>query len=278
MAKPKIFKKLLKNKKNEKEAEQEIISVVNEGHEMGVLNAKEASMIANIVEFDDKDAKDVMIHRKNVVSLDGNMTLEEAVHVINESSFSRYPVCIEDLDNIIGSIHIKQVLKFYEDKLKLRSKIRDIEGLVREVDFIPETNKINAILTKMQMQKNHLAIVVDEYGQTSGIISMEDILEEIVGNIIDENDLEEESIREVNDDEYRMDGMTSIEDVEEILGIKFEEEFETLNGFLIYEHGKIPVDNSSFLIKAYGYEFQILDVKKRIIQSVRVRKLDTNNE
>lgn len=276
MSLKKGFNSFFKNKKNEKEAEQEIISVVNEGTEIGIINAKEASMIQNIIEFDDKDAKDVMIHKKNVAFLDGEMTLLDAISYINEKSFSRYPVCLGDLNNIIGSIHIKQVFKFLDfDKNK---KIRDIDGLIREVDFIPETNKINSIFNKMQQKKNHLAIIVDEYGQTSGIITMEDILEEIVGNILDENDTEDDFIREINTDEYRIDGITSIEEVEKILDIKFEEEFDTLNGFLIFKLGKIPVEHSSFMIRAYGYEFQVLDVKNRIVQSVRVRKLDKKSE
>ena len=256
----------------------ELIEMVNESHERGVLNSNEADMIQNIVEVRDKDAKDVMVHRKNVVALDGKMRLREAIDFINENSFSRYPVYLDDLDDIIGSIHIKQLLKYVDDVRWLDKRIQDIDGLIREIGFIPETNAIYAIFARMKIKKNHIAIVVDEYGQTSGIITMEDILEEIVGNIMDENDAEEDNIVALKPNEYRISGITPIEEVEELLGIKIEGDFETLNGFLTYKNGKIPSDNSTFLVRAYGYMFQVIDVQNKVIQDVKVSKLDNEND
>ena len=185
MAKGKRFSKLFKKEENKSE---ELMEIVNESHELGVINTNEADMIQNIVEIRNKDAKDVMVHRKNVVALDGKMTLEETIDFINNNSFSRYPVYLDDIDDIIGSVHIKQLLKYVSDSKNLKKRIQDIDGLIREIGFIPETNAIYSVFNKMKIKKNHIAIVVDEYGQTSGIITMEDILEEIVGNIIDEND------------------------------------------------------------------------------------------
>ena len=275
MAKGKRFSKLFKKEENKSE---ELMEIVNESHELGVINTNEADMIQNIVEIRNKDAKDVMVHRKNVVALDGKMSLEETIGFINNNSFSRYPVYLDDIDDIIGSVHIKQLLKYVSDSKNLKKRIQDIDGLIREIGFIPETNAIYSVFNKMKIKKNHIAIVVDEYGQTSGIITMEDILEEIVGNIIDENDDEESGIVEITEDEYRIEGVTNIEEVEEILGIKIDGDFETLNGFLTYMNGKIPAENSTFLVKAYGYKFQVIDVQNKVIQDVKVTKLDNETD
>ena len=268
----KFFDRFRKKEQNP----EELIEMVNESHERGVINTNEADMIQNIVEVRDKDAKDVMVHRKNMVALDGKMRLRETIDFINNNSFSRYPVYLDDLDDIIGSVHIKQLLKYVDDVRWLDKRIQDVDGLIREISFIPETNAIYSVFTKMKIKKNHIAIVVDEYGQTSGLITMEDILEEIVGNIVDENDAETSNIVTLNKDEYRINGITNIEEVEELLDIKIEGEFETLNGFLTYMNGKIPADNSTFLVRAYGYTFQVIDVQNKVIQDVRVTKNDDN--
>ena len=267
--------------------EEEIISMVNEGHEQGVLLASEAEMINNIFEFGDKEAKDIMTHRKNIIALDGSLTFIEALSFLKENNYSRFPVYLNDIDNIIGVLHIKEALGLCQQHALFQKEIKDIEGLVREVDFIPETRNINALFAAMQIAKSHMVIVVDEYGQTSGIVAMEDILEEIVGNIEDEHDEEEEMITKMPDGSYRMNGMAAFEDVIDELEIgelmqEEEDDFETLNGFLISLIDKIPNDDEVFSIKAYGYLFEILSVENKMIQTVRVTKLpetvDTEGE
>lgn len=257
--------------------EEEIISMVNEGHEQGVLLASEAEMIHNIFEFGDKEAKDIMTHRKHIVALEGTMTFREAMSFISENNYSRFPVYLEDLDNIIGLLHIKEVLCLSLDPSVFDRKIKDIDGLVRDVDFIPETRNINSLFTTMQADKSHMVIVVDEYGQTAGIVALEDILEEIVGNIEDEHDEENCLIERSADGSYLINGMADFPEVLEILGIEQDEEdesdFETLNGFLISRIDKIPNDNEVYSIEAYGYLFEILSVESKRIQSVRVTKL-----
>ena len=157
----------------------------------------------------------------------------------------------------------------------LQKPIGEIEGLISEVDFIPETRNINVLFTRMQNEKCHMTIVVDEYGQTSGIVTMEDILEEIVGNIEDEHDEEMPMIQKLPDGSYRMDGMAEFEEVVETLGIDAAEEddFETLNGFLISLIDKIPNDDEVFSTTAYGYLFEILSVQNKMIHTVKVTKL-----
>lgn len=260
--------------------EEEIISMVNEGHEQGVLLASEAEMIHNIFEFGDKEAKDIMTHRKNISALDGTKTFRQALEFIKENSYSRFPVYLDDIDNIIGVLHIKEALELSLDSSVYDKEIKDIDGIVREVDFIPETRNINTLFTTMQAAKSHLVIVVDEYGQTSGIVAMEDILEEIVGNIEDEHDEEERTIVNQYDGSYLMSGMASFEEVARELGIPQEEEedFETLNGFLISLIDKIPNDDEVFSTTAHGYLFEILSVENKMIQSVRVTKLPEESE
>lgn len=257
--------------------EEEIISMVNEGHEQGVLLASEAEMIHNIFEFGDKEAKDIMTHRKNIVALDGNMSFLDVLGIIKDNSYSRFPVYEQDIDNIIGLLHIKEALSMCQEQSLFERSIKDIDGLVREVDFIPETRNINTLFTEMQAEKSHMVIVVDEYGQTAGIVAMEDILEEIVGNIEDEHDEETCMIEVQSDGSYRMDGLADFSEVVEMLGMELredeEQDFETLNGFLISLIGKIPGDNEVFSTTACGYLFEILSVENKMIQSVHVSKL-----
>lgn len=254
--------------------EEEIISMVNEGHEQGVLLASEAEMIHNIFEFGDKEAKDIMTHRKNIIAIDGNCSFLEVLHFLKDNNYSRFPVYEENIDNIIGVLHIKEALCLSQEQTLFSTPIKEINGLVRETEFIPETRNINTLFTMMQFEKNHMVIVVDEYGQTSGIVAMEDILEEIVGNIEDEHDAEEKLIELQIDGSYLMKGMAPLEDVAEALDIELEEnDIDTLNGFLISLIDKIPSDDEHLSADAYGYHFEILTVENKIIQNVRVTKL-----
>ncbi len=254
--------------------EEEIISMVNEGHEHGVLLASEAEMIHNIFEFGDKEAKDIMTHRKNIVAIEANTKLIDTLAFIKENNYSRFPVYEEDIDNIIGVLHIKEALDFCQEQDLLERPIKEIDGLIRETEFIPETRNINTLFTSMQNEKNHMVIVVDEYGQTSGIVAMEDILEEIVGNIEDEHDKEEELIVRSEDGSYLMSGMAPLKDVAEELGIEIEEDdFDTLNGFLVSKIDKIPNEDEHLSADAFGYHFEILHVENKMIQSVKVTKL-----
>lgn len=253
--------------------EEEIKSMVNEGHEQGVLLASEAEMINNIFEFGDKEAKDIMTHRKNLIVIDGNLSYNDAVSFIIENSKSRYPVYLDDIDNIIGVLHIKDAFAFAQKNEVFRTSIKDIPNLIREVDFVPETLNIHTLFKMMQAKKSHMVIVVDEYGQTSGAVAMEDILEEIVGNIEDEHDEEETLIRQNPDGSYLMNGLASMPEVIELLGLPVDEDaFETLNGFLVSLFEKIPNDGETAQINMYGYDFNVLKVEDKMIREVLVRK------
>ena len=262
------------NEDKEKIAE-EIIEKVLEGYEKGVLTRREMKMITNIFEYMDSDAKDIMTHRKNIVALDGEESLEKALTFMLEENKSRFPVYEEDIDNIVGILHIRDAMQSYLDGPAREKPVHDLKDAIRPAGFIPETKAIDKLFQQMQQDKSHMVIVLDEYGQTSGIVTMEDIVEEIVGNIMDEYDEEEKHIRETgNTDEYIIEGVTKLKELEERFGISFEEqEFETLNGFLISKMDKIPEENEKFSIVVDGYEFKILSVENRMIKAVLVKKL-----
>lgn len=254
--------------------EEEIMSVVNEGHEQGVLQESEAEMINNIFALDQKEAKDIMTHRKNIEAVDGTITLREMLGVIENEGYSRYPVYLDDIDNIIGVIHIKDILKLMLKQDAMDTVLTKIDDLIWPVPFIPETRNIDVLFKNMQSQKIHMVIVVDEYGQTAGLVTMEDILEEIVGNILDEHDTEELQIIPDKDGSYLIDGITDFDEVCQLLDIEDEDlhDFDTLNGFIIAQIDRIPSDDEVFSVSAYGYRFDVLLVENRMVRTVRVTK------
>ena len=167
----------------------------------------------------------------------------------------------------------RQPIRFHSGKYNDR-KLCEIPGLIRKALFIPETRALDTLFQEMQSTKIHMVIVVDEYGQTAGIVTMEDILEEIVGNIVDEYDSEEEMITPLPDGSWLMRGMTPLEDADEAAGIGFDEEekneFDTLNGFLIARLDRIPSESETFIIKAHGFEFRVLYVQNKMVRTVKV--------
>lgn len=262
------------NAEDDNVTQEDIVSMVNEGHEQGVLEAKEAEMITNIFELNDKDAGDIMTHRTNVVGLDASQTLKEAIEfILKEGKNSRYPVYGKDVDDVIGLLHMKDAVIYGEDEKWKDKPIGQIPGLLREAHFIPETRNIDSLFREMQSQKIHMEIVVDEYGQTAGIVTMEDILEEIVGNILDEYDAEEEYIQ-VWEDGFVLNGLTPLEEAADALGIEFTEEeqdsYDTINGFLISKLDRIPKEDEDFEEEYKGYLFKILSVENKMIHSVKV--------
>lgn len=267
------------NQSPEDVTEEEIISMVKEGQEQGVLMTSEAEMIHNIIEFGDKDAKDIMTHRKNIVAVDGCMSLAKALEFMLEKNNSRFPVYQENIDNIIGVAHIKDAMIKSRDASLLEKPLCQVPGVVRETSYIPETRSIDSLLQAMQLKKNHMVIVVDEYGQTAGLVAMEDILEVIVGSILDEYDEDDNMIIEHSDGSYLMKGMAPLNEVCEILGITCSmEDYDTLNGYLISLIGKIPGDHETFQVKNSGYLFEGLSVEHKMIQLVKVTKITAETD
>lgn len=267
-----------KKSKEENVTEEDIMTMVNEGHEQGVLETSEAEMITNIFEFDDKEAGDIMTHRKNIVALDGSVSLKEAARfVLKEGKNSRFPVYGKDLDDIIGTVHMRDVLIHAENPQESRMALANVPGVLRPAHFIPETRNINSLFKEMQSQKIHMEIVIDEYGQTAGLVTMEDILEEIVGNILDEYDVDEQFIVHGDGDALIMSGMTPLDDAQDELGIQFPEEdldnYDTINGLLISKLDRIPDEEEQPEVRYLGYLFAVIKVENKMIHSVRVTKL-----
>ena len=253
--------------------EEEILSMVNVGHEQGILHANEAEMINNIFEYGDKEAKDIMINRNNLIGMDCTMTLQEAAAFIVEAHNSRFPVYDGTIDHIVGILHLKDVMRMQMNEKMKNRPIGKIRGLLREPRFITEKRKINDLFQVMQKEKIQMVIVIDEYGQTAGLVALEDILEEIVGNIQDEYDVDATYIKESGTDKYVIQGMMPLEELEERLQISFEDEpFDTVNGFVISRLEHIPEEGEDFEFTYEGYTFRILEVKEHMIQSVLARK------
>lgn len=256
---------------NPEQATEEIMSIISEGHEQGIFEEDEARLIKNVFAYKDKDARDIMTHRKNIVVLDGDMSLEEGMPFILEQSYSRLPVCVDDIDNIVGVLHLRDAMKGYFEEALRPVAIKDLDEYIRPVSFVPETRDIDKLFKQMQEEKNHLVIVLDEYGQTAGLVAMEDILEEIVGNILDEYDEEEEMIVKQPDNTYIVRGMTPLEDLEETLGIEFkDEDNDTLNGFLVMLLEHIPSEDEECDVEYEGHRFVVTSVDNNVIDTVRI--------
>ncbi|MGN0152953.1 MAG: hemolysin family protein [Lachnospiraceae bacterium] len=270
---PSSFKSLFSKKNSENQAEaveEEILSIIEEGHEQGAILSDEAEMISNVFEFGDKEARDVMSPRQKIVGIEADTDVKEALNIMLENSYSRYPVYEEDLDNIIGVLHIKEAVAAY-----LADEKQMVRTLGSEPFYIHPTQKISKLFNEMQANKQHMAIVVDEYGQTEGIVAMEDILEVIVGDILDEYDEEEVDIMKLAaGDGYIVNGSTELEELEDLFGITFpDEDIDTVNGFLLYELGRLPEKDEAINITYQGFSFVALEWEDKMIQKVRIRKI-----
>ncbi|MBP3618684.1 MAG: HlyC/CorC family transporter [Lachnospiraceae bacterium] len=255
--------------------EEEIISIVTEGQEQGLLDEEEAEMITNVMDFDAKAARDVMTRKKKIIGIREEMSIEEALEFGLKENYSRFPIYAENLDNITGILHLKDLMLYFMEYRNEPEILRNtpLSDLAREPYFVPETQNIDVLLNDMQEKKIHMAVVIDEYGQTAGVVAMEDMLEEIVGDIQDEYDDEEQEIVPQNDGTWLVRGFTMLEELGDVLDVDFsEEEADTLNGFVISKLGRLPSEEETEypVVTEYGYCFEICKVKGKQIDTVRV--------
>ena len=269
------LRKFLRSKDGgEDKYENEIKSIVSEGADTGELEETEARMIERVFELDDKKAHDIMTHREEMKAIEDSTLLSDCIDIILDGSNSRYPVYHETIDDILGIVHMKDVIRTGRDKSLLEKPVGEIDGLIKPADFVPETRKIDELFAMMQAKKTHLVIVVDEYGQTSGLVSLEDILEELVGDILDEYDEEEADIRKIGGGAFVVKGLTPLTEIEEKIGIHFEgDEVETLNGFLTSVLGHVPKSGEIFETDYGGYNFHVVSISNHVIQMVRIKKI-----
>ena len=251
--------------------EEEIRMMVDVGGEKGVIEDVQIEMINNIFEFDDIDVADIMTHRTDMVCVDEEEPLAEAVKLSIENGFSRIPVYKEDPDNIIGIVYIKDFLKYVGTNLP---KTKTVKDMMRPAYYVPETKRCGELFTEMTEKRVQMAVVVDEYGGTAGIVTLEDLLESIVGNIQDEYDQEDEEISIINDTTFEVDGITDIEEVEEHIGKTFPDgDYDTIGGYIISVLGFLPEDGQMNEIQFENVKFTVLNVEDRRIGKVKVEIL-----
>ena len=250
--------------------EEEIRMLVDVGEEKGVIEESQKEMINNIFEFDDIVAADVMTHRTDVVAIDINDSFTTVLKTVMEEGYSRIPVYDDDLDDIKGVLYVKDLLKFVGQDLPKRG----VSKLMRKAYFVPESKKCGELFAEMTEKRIQLAIVSDEYGGFAGIVTIEDLLESIVGNMQDEYDDEEEEFEKLNDTTYTIDGVTDIEEVEEELGIKLPQgEYDTVAGMIMSILGRIPEENETPTVEVAGCEFTVESINERRIERVKIVKL-----
>lgn len=259
-------------------SENEILMMVDTGGEEGSIDEDEKEMIKNIFDFDDKNAEEIATHRKDIVAVPIDITIEELINVVTSEKFTRIPVYEEDIDNIIGILHIKDFMNAVINKGRDNFNLRDI---IMEPFFVPSTKKADSLFEEMQNKKVHMAIVADEYGGTAGLVTMEDLIEEVMGEIQDEYDEEEiPDITEVTERVTRIEGSTPLADVAEKLDIEMpEEEFDTLGGFIIGQLDRIPdEDETDITVEYKGHIFRIDEIEDNRIAMVTVIKQETEEE
>ena len=256
------------NANEEVVTEEEIRMMVDVGQEKGVIEDHQKEMINNIFEFDDIDVTDIMTHRTDMIAVEDTDTLEDVVKLSIEHGYSRIPVFHEDQDNIIGIIYIKDLLKYVSRALPKTQSPRDV---MRPAHYVPFSKNCGELFTEMTDKRVQMAVVVDEYGGTAGIVTMEDLVEAIMGNIRDEYDDEEEEIVEESENIFTVDGIAYIEEVNELVGdIIPEGEYDTLGGFIISQLGFLPKDGDMNEVVFENIKFTILNVEERRIGKVRV--------
>ncbi|NDB80201.1 HlyC/CorC family transporter [archaeon] len=251
--------------------EEQIRSIVTESSQSGVLDEEESEMIHNVFDFDDTEVYEVMTHRVDIQGLEVSMSPEDIIKIIGDQRFTRYPVYQENLDTIIGTVHLKDFIPYLTGK---RKTIR-LKSFMRKPYFIPESQKISDLLKEMQQSKNHIAIVLDEYGGTSGLVTFEDIIEEIIGTVSDEFDDEDIEIHKISDRVYHILGDVNIYDVEDLLDASIDvEAYDTLSGFMLDQLGHLPEDQEVVEFVFNNIKFKSLIIEDQVFKKIEVTILE----
>ena len=245
------------------------------GQEKGTLEEEEHEIIKSIVSFRNILASEIMTPRVDIKAIQSDASFDHVVSTINETGHSRFPLYNEDLDTIVGILSAKDILPFLKNGKP--HKAINLSAIVRKAMFVPKTKKINNLLREFQSKKTHIAIVVDEYGGTAGLITLEDIIEEVVGEIWDEYDKEEDIIKKIDDDSYLVLGKTPIDEINEAIGsqvITEETDYETIGGLVFKRAGAIPKEGYSFKIN--NFKFTVKEIHRKRIKKVLIEKESEN--
>jgi len=266
-----ITKKINIDKTKTALSNEEITELADIVIEKGTIVEEEHELIHGLVAFKSVTVREVMTPRVDVTAVPKEISFHELLDVINESGHSRIPVYEEDLDNILGILYAKDILPY----LKKSNNKFSIESVMREVSFVPETKLISKLLQEFQEKKLHISVVVDEYGGTSGVVSLEDVLEEIVGEIHDEHDTDENEITKISENKFIALGKINKDDLEEMLGFEIKdapEDYDTLGGYIFNHAGTIPEVGYTF--EEYGFRFTVVEVENNRINKVEIEKLN----
>ncbi len=249
--------------------EEEIRMMVDVGEEKGTIDESEKEMINNIFEFDNKIVSDIMTHRTDIVSIPISSSLKDIIDLINQKKYTRYPVYEDNIDNIIGILNVKDLIKY----LGKSDQDFDLKKIIRQPYFVPESKRIDQLFKELQNAKTHMAVAIDEYGGTAGIITIEDLLEEIVGNILDEYDEEEKEFEKLDDYTFIINGVASLERVTDLLELELPvEDYDTLSGFLIGQLGRIPKEEENPVVEFNGVIFKVEKIMEKRIAKVKACK------
>ena len=255
-------------------SEDNIMAMVEEGEESGAIQSNEKELIENVFEFDNMTARDVMVHRTDMVTLDIDDDQDTIVNTIRQSGLSRFPVCQDDVDDIIGVLSTREYLLNFH-----LPQPRPLKELLRPAYFVPETVAADVLFRDMQGKKIHMALVVDEYGGTSGLVTLEDLLEELVGNIYDEFDpQEEQDIIRQEDGRWRVSGSADLEELAEAMELELPEEeerdYDTLGGLIFAQLSVIPEDGSHPVVETMGLRIQVEELCDRRVEWATVELLE----
>lgn len=259
------------NADQEKVTEEEIRMMIDVGEENGTIHETEKEIINNVFEFDDKIASEIMTHRTEIAAISIDTQLDDIVNLINIEKYTRIPVYEDSIDNIIGILHVKDLIQFLHKK---NTDQFDVKNLIRIPYFVPESKRLNDLLKELQVNKTHMVVVIDEYGGTAGIITVEDLLEEIVGNLFDEYDEEEIEYEKIDDATYIFDGAISLEIVEKLIDVDLPvDEYETLSGYIIGQLGKIPKEGERPVVELDNLVFKVEKIEEKRISRVKICRI-----
>jgi putative hemolysin len=254
----------------EKITEEEIRLMVDVGQEKGVILTAEKEMIDNIFDFDNTMVTQIMTHRTDLVALPLDATVDEILEVVVSEKFSRLPVYEDTIDNIVGILHVQDLIPYLKNRELQSLKLSKI---IRKPYFVPASKMNDELLRELQKNKTHMAVIVDEYGGTSGVVTIEDLLEEIVGNIFDEHDEEVKKFEKIDENTFLMDGSLELDEVNRLLAINLPtEDFDTLSGFLIGELGRIPEEGEKPVIELEKVVFKVEEIEDRRLRKVKACK------
>ncbi|MDR2867786.1 MAG: hemolysin family protein [Acholeplasmatales bacterium] len=258
-----------KDENNENITEDELISMLNKTNQSSDITKEEVKLIENVFEFNDSLVSEIMTHRTKISGINIKFSKEKIWGLVASEKYSRYPVYESTIDHIVGVVNLKDLLPFFIDD----SLVFDIKKIMKKPIFVPESQKIKTLFETMRRSRNHIAIVIDEFSGTAGLLTLEDIVEEIFGNILDEYDEETNDIKKISENEFIINGLTNIHDVEKALEVELpNDDYDTLSGYILSKIEHLPTQGEIISFTENGLTFSVLKTKGQIIEEIKVVK------